>query len=103
MRLSKSLSICLRTFRSAVITCCVLSSPAAPIAFSSPVVTPKPFAIASANPGICCITELSSCPFNVPIDKACPNWINPASACAAVAPDIATAFDTVSVIDATSP
>ena len=75
----------------------IVSLPSFAILRSSPVVTPKPVAIALANAGVCSITELNSSPRRIPLPNACPNCVNAASAAPALAPDTATAFDTVSV------
>ena len=90
------------TFCRAAITLGICSSPFFPISFNAPTLTPRPSAIACASPGVCSITELSSAPRNSPLAIACPNCINAASAEAELAPDIATAFETVSVNSATS-
>ena len=76
----------------------IVSLPSFAILRSSPVVvTPKPVAIAFANAGVCSITELNSSPRRIPLPRACPNCVNAASAAPALAPDTATALDTVSV------
>ena len=67
-----------------------------------PTGTSSPVAIAAARLGAFSITELNSSPRNAPLANACPNWVNAALALSALAPLMAMALFTVSVMPSVS-
>ena len=79
----------------------VENMPSSDIVLSSAIVTPKPRAIACITAGVRVITELYSWARNLPINNTWLNWVREFWASEALAPEIETALEIISVISAT--